>query len=138
MKSILIDSDIIIDVLAYREPFVNDSKKIIEMCELNEIHGYTTPVILANVYYLMQKRLSDSLCRSIIKNLLNTIDVLQIGKPQILQALDSNFKDFEDALQNYSAVASGKIDIIITRNIKDYKHSQLAIMTPELFVKSYL
>lgn len=136
MKSILIDSDIILDVLAYREPFVNDSKKIIEMCELNEIYGHTTPVILANVYYLMHKRLSDSLCRSIIKNLLNTIDVLQIGKPQILKALDSNFKDFEDALQNYSAVASGKIDTIITRNIKDYKHSQLAVMTPELFLKS--
>jgi hypothetical protein len=50
--------------------------------------------------------------------------------------LYSDFKDFEDALQNYSAELNKEIDIIITRNIKDFKYSKLAVMTPDQFLKT--
>jgi len=53
----------------------------------------------------------------------------------VLDALNSEFKDFENALQNFSAVQIGKINIILTRNIKDFKKSDLAILTPETYLK---
>ena len=58
-----------------------------------------------------------------------------IDKNAIIVALNSEFKDFEDALQNYSAELNGEIDMIITRNTKDYKKSQIGIMNPENFLK---
>ena len=56
----------------------------------------------------------------------------------VLSALDSNFKDFEDALQNFSAIANGGIEIILNRNIKDYKKSELAVFSPETYLRGKL
>jgi len=64
------------------------------------------------------------------------VDVLTIEKATILQALGSEFTDFEDALQNYAAETDSNVTIIITRNIKDYKKSTLGVMTPENFLKT--
>lgn len=58
-----------------------------------------------------------------------------MDKEVVLDALNSPFKDFEDALQNFSAIQNGKINIILTRNIKDYKKSDLAVLTPETYLK---
>ena len=63
-------------------------------------------------------------------------EVLTTSKEIIIQALNSKFKDFEDALQNYSAEVSENIDVVITRNTKDYKNSNLSIMTPETYIKT--
>lgn len=59
-----------------------------------------------------------------------------MDKDVVLNALESAFNDFEDALQNFSAVKHGDIHSIITRNIKDYKHSTLNVITPDVFLKS--
>ncbi len=70
--------------------------------------------------------------------LLNIIDIVIINKETIMKALNSEIKDFEDALQNYSIQNEKEIKIIITRNVKDYKASNLYIMTPEIFLKNIL
>jgi hypothetical protein len=67
--------------------------------------------------------------------LVSITEILVINKDSILQALNSDFKDFEDALQNYSAELYKEIDIIITRNTKDYKNSSLGVMTPDNYLK---
>ncbi len=59
-----------------------------------------------------------------------------MNKDVILQAFNSDFKDFEYALQNYSAELDNEIDLIISRNIKDFKNSKLAVMTPDNYIKS--
>ena len=68
--------------------------------------------------------------------LISITEILVINKDSILQALNSDFKDFEDALQNYSAEINGNISIIITRNLKDYKNSSLSVMSPENYLKT--
>ena len=55
----------------------------------------------------------------------------------IEKALNSGFKDFEDALQNYATMNYGEIEVIVTRNVKDYKKSEIGVLTPETFVKSF-
>ena len=72
-----------------------------------------------------------------LKQLLSIIEILVIDKNVVIQALYSDFKDFEDALQNYSAERNNKIEVIVTRNIKDYKHSDLSVMTPDNFLAWY-
>ena len=70
-----------------------------------------------------------------LKQLLMILDVLKMDKRIILDSLNSEFKDFEDALQNFSAIKNGAITMVLTRNVKDYKKSDLAIMIPETYLK---
>jgi hypothetical protein len=67
--------------------------------------------------------------------LLTITDVLIMDRTVVQSALTSEFKDFEDSLQNFSAVNDGTIEVIITRNIKDFKHSDIGVLTPENFLK---
>jgi hypothetical protein len=71
-----------------------------------------------------------------IWELLKITEVLQMDRNIIEKALNSKFNDFEDALQNYSAVNNGNIDLILTRNLKDYKKSELGVFMPETYIKS--
>jgi predicted nucleic acid-binding protein len=130
MNKALIDTDVILDFFFDRKPFSDPAAKVLSLCELNEITGYITPVIINNVYYLLRQTAKHETVIEKLKQLLLIIEVLVIDKEVVFQALNSEFKDFEDALQNYSAEMSGIIDVIITRNIKDFKNSSIGIMTP--------
>lgn len=136
MDKILIDTDVILDFFIDRKPFSDDSSKIIALCELKKIHGFVTPVIISNIYYILRKSATHEKIVENLQKLLIFIDVALINKAMILEALNSNFKDFEDALQNFSAKNLVGITVIITRNIKDYKTSSLSVMTPENYLKT--
>lgn len=135
MENVLIDTDVILDFFFDREPFAEFATEILNLCEENKLKGFTTPVIICNTYYLLRKTAKHDIVIEKIKQLLTIVDVLQIDKEVVLDSLNSDFKDFEDALQNYSAVKNGKISIVLTRNIKDYKKSEMAIMTPETYLR---
>ncbi len=138
MIKILIDTDVILDFFFDREPFSENAAKILALCESKEITGFVTPVIISNVYYLLRQTAKHEKVIEKLKTLVSIIEILIINKASILQALNSDFKDFEDALQNYSAELHNEIDIIITRNIKDYKNSSLSVMTPDNYLKMRL
>ena len=93
-----------------------------------------TPVIISNVYYILRKTASHEKVIESLKTLLLIAEVLIIDKNVIYQAIFSDFRDFEDALQNFAAVNNRKIDLILTRNFKDFKNSTLAVMTPENYL----
>ena len=135
MDNVLIDTDVILDSLFDRKPFAEFSTEILNLCEQNKLNGFTTPVIISNVYYLLRKSAKHHVIIEKIKQLLSIIDIIKMDKDVVISSLNSGFKDFEDALQNFSAVENGKIKIILTRNIKDFSKSELAILTPETYLK---
>lgn len=135
MKNVLIDTDVILDFFFDREPFSENASKIITLCETKKVVGYVTPVIVSNVYYLLSQKAKQEKVIEKLKILLTILEVLTIDKNAIIIALNSNFKDFEDALQNYASELNETIDIIVTRNIKDYKKSKLIVLNPEGFIK---
>jgi len=136
MNDILIDTDVLMDFFLNREPFADDAARIMSLCEAGIINGYVTPVIYSNLYYLL-RRLSDH--ESVIRKLHQLFFITQIliiDKHVILAALNSNaVTDFEDALQNYAVERSEKVKIILTRNIKDFRKSKIAALTPVDFLK---
>jgi predicted nucleic acid-binding protein len=135
MTKILIDTDVILDFFFDREPFTENAAKILSLCESKEIKGFVTPVIISNVYYLLRQTAKHEKVIEKLKMLISITEILVINKDSILQALNSEFKDFEDALQNYSAELNKEIDLIITRNTKDFKNSSLCVMTPDNYLK---
>lgn len=136
MEKILIDTDVILDFFFDRLPFSDDASKILALCEKRKINGFVTPVMISNIYYLLRKTAKHEKVIENLRALLGIIDVVVIGKETILDAMNSNFKDFEDALQNFAAQSHKEIKVIITRNIKDYKTSKLSIMSPETYLKA--
>lgn len=136
MDRILIDSDVILDSLFDRKPFAEYATTVLRMCETGRIYGFLTPLIYSNVYYLLRQTATQEKVIEKLKQLLEITDVLQMDRKVIEKALNSGFKDFEDSLQNYSAVNNGNIELILTRNLKDYKNSELGVFTPETYLKS--
>lgn len=110
--------------------------KYSSFCESNVIKEYTTPVIINNVYYLLRKTAKHEIIIEKLKQLLNIIDIVEMNKEVVIDALNSNFKDFEDALQNFAALNNQAIQIILTRNTKDFQNSNLVIINPEMYLKN--
>ncbi len=135
MNKVLIDTDVILDFFFDRKPFSDDATKILMLCEKKVISGFVTPVIISNVYYLLRKTAKHEKVIENLKMLINMIDIAIINKETILAALNSEFKDFEDAIQNFSAQYDKEIKVIVTRNIKDFKESSLSVMTPETYLR---
>jgi predicted nucleic acid-binding protein len=135
MDKILIDTDVVLDFFFDRMPFSEHAAIIFSLCELKSIQGFITPIIYSNVYYLLRQTAKHEKVIEKLNQLLSITDVLDMNKEVVRTALNSKFKDFEDALQNYAAVNSGVIDTILTRNIKDYKNSEIAVFTPEDYIK---
>jgi len=136
MKNVLIDSDIILDFFFDREPFSENAAQVLSLCEKKIISGYITPIILSNVYYLLSQKGKQEKVIEKLKSLVSFLEILNVDKNAIISALNSDFKDFEDALQNFSAEQNGTINTIITRNTKDYKKSKIGVLTPEDFLKT--
>lgn len=136
MGKILIDTDVILDFFFDRQPFSEEASQILSLCESKKLNGFVTPIMISNIYYILRKTAKHEKVIEGLKSLMDIVDVAVITKNTIVDALNSNFKDFEDALQNFSAQDKKDINIIITRNIKDYKTSSLSVMTPETYLKT--
>ena len=136
MEKVLIDTDVILDFFFDRKPFSEESAKILSLCENGKIKGFVTSIMLSNIHYLLRKTATNEKVIEKLKILLKIIDVIITDKKAVEDALNSEFKDFEDALQNFSAQNTKQIKIIITRNTKDYKTSKLSIMNPETYLKT--
>lgn len=138
MDHLLIDTDVILDFFLDRDPHSEYAAQILNLCEAHKIKGFMTPVIVSNVYYLLRKVGKHDIIIEKIKQLLTIVDIMQMDKTVVGNALNSQFKDFEDALQNFSAIENGNVKVILTRNTKDFKKSTLAIMTPETYLKGLI
>jgi predicted nucleic acid-binding protein len=136
MDRILIDTDVILDFFFDREPYSDYTAQIFSLCESEQVRGFITPVICSNVYYLLRQTAKHKKVVEKLSQLLTFMDVLQMDREVIIQALNSGFNDFEDALQNFAAVKSGVIDVILTRNIKDFSKSEIGVLSPESYLKS--
>lgn len=138
MDKVLIDTDVILDFFFDRQPFSEYASQVIGLCESNKIKGYVTPVIYSNVYYLLRQTASHDKVIENLKQLLMITDVLLMDKEVVISALNSGFKDFEDGLQNFAAMKNGEIDVILTRNLKDFNKSEIGVLTPESYIKSII
>lgn len=135
MRRILIDTDVILDFFFDRQPYSKEAALIFSLCENKQIEGFITPVIISNTYCLLRRIAKHEKVIEKLKLLVKITSIIDVNGQVVENALHSNFLDFEDALQNFSALNKGNIEAIITRNVKDYKKSELGIFTPENYLK---
>lgn len=133
MSKIYLDSDVILDLLLDREPFMDDIAEIIEESLNERVTLCVSPISITNINYIISKIENPRKADSQIKKILEIVKVENVDNEIITKAVNSRFKDFEDAVQNYCAEAAGH-KIIITRNTKDYKESKISILTPKEYL----
>ncbi len=136
MKKILLDTNIILDLLAKRQPFFEFAAKLFSLGDKKKIRLYTTSISIINVNYILSKILSANESREILRKFRVLVKILPCDEKIIDLGLNSHFKDFEDSIQYYIAIEN-KIDIIITRNLKDFKSAKIPVMTAEEFLLSF-
>jgi predicted nucleic acid-binding protein len=132
---VFVDTDVIIDFLVDRQPHAVASSKIFDLCDLGIIEINTSTLCINNVHYIISKVVGDVKAREILSELMELIEVLGVGKPDILNALKSKFKDFEDAVQHSVAMCAEDIKSIITRNTKDYRKAEISVFSPDAFIR---
>ena len=127
---ILVDTCVIIDAIANRRPFDKDAQALLLFCARGRLNGYITANSLTDIHFLLSKTNHDeTTIRNIINNMLQSIKILDTTSFECKNALYSEIHDFEDAIQAESA-RNNNIDLIVTRNLKDYKRSPVPACSP--------
>jgi predicted nucleic acid-binding protein len=134
-KAVFIDTDIILDLLCKREPFYSYAAEVFTMGDTGVITLVTTPLVFANVFYILRKILGIGKAKELLRKLRIMIEVVPLNDKVIDLALNSSFSDFEDGIQYFGAREQG-IKLLLTRNVKDYKETDLIIQTPEEYLKA--
>lgn len=130
---VLFDTDLVLDLVLDREPFAEAAAALFVLHEQGRIDGYISGITLVNVFYLTRKFKGINDARRAVKELLATLGVCPLDHSVLEEAHRLAFADYEDAVQNASAVAS-QLDAIITRNLSDYKNATLPVSSPTDFL----
>jgi predicted nucleic acid-binding protein len=133
-KKVLVDTDIIYDLLGKREPYYLAAAQLFTLADEGKIQIYISALSLANLHYLISKQKSKEEAKEIIRMFKVLVHVAPLTDKIIDLALNSEFSDFEDAIQYYSAIQN-EIEVLLTRNLKDYRKAKIAVLTARDFIK---
>ncbi len=132
---LFVDSDVVIDFFTDREPHVNPASELFELNEQGNVKLYLSAISINNIYYITRRFLGHKKTLEVIEMLTEMTEIIGTTKKEIIQALKNDFADYEDSIQYSSSLTIKDLDAIITRNIKDYRNSSIAVMTPLNFLK---
>ncbi len=124
-----VDCDIMADFLSRREPFFESSAYIFQKAQDAELKLYTSPLAIANVYYLVRREWGSQVTKDLLIKFLSLINITSMHPQMVMHALTGQVKDFEDALQHQCAIPLG-CNYILTRHTKDYKYATIQAITP--------
>lgn len=138
VKRLFLDTDVLIDYLSDRQPFNEFAGQLFSTAIKQKWVLYVSAISFDNIYYVLRRNGIGHLdAIRAIKKMNEFTSIVTIDADTIHHALNSEFKDFEDAIQYSAALQVGAVDFFITRNTKDYKRSEIQILSPELFLANY-
>jgi len=136
MTDLFIDTDVIIDFLIDRKPHSREAAIIFTLIEQKKLKGYVSSLTFSNLYYVLRKVEPHNKVISKLDSISRMLTILKVDQQTIKDAIVSGFSDFEDSIQYNCALDYKKIDALITRNTKDYKNSEIPVMTPADYLKT--
>lgn len=134
MKQVLFDSDVLLDILAQRQPFVVASAQALNTVMKRQVQGFVSGHAVTNIFYILRRQIGSEAARKLIEKLLQHIEIASVTDEVIHQALQSPIKDFEDAVTSAAAMSAG-LEIIVTRNKADFVASLVLAILPEELLK---
>lgn len=134
--NVFVDTNVLLDVLARREPFFADSAEIWTLAETGAIVGHIAALSLPNLFYLLRRAKGPGAARGAARLLRDIFTLVPLDGQIANQALDADIADFEDAIQFFSALRADA-DVIVTRNPKDFPTTDIALQTPTEFLATH-
>ena len=136
MKKIFIDTNIVIDLLSRRNPFFEEAASLFSLADKKQIELSVSSLTIANTSYILLRQTNSKKTKSVLRKLRLIVEILPLDDKVAGLALnDDTFTDFEDGLQHFTAIENNQ-DIIITRNLKDFKNSKMPVMTARQFLET--
>jgi predicted nucleic acid-binding protein len=136
MTDLFIDTDVIIDFLIDRKPYSREAAILFTLIEQKKLRGYSSSLTFSNLYYILRKVQTHNKVISKLDSLSKILSILKVEEQTIKNANNSGFPDFEDSIQYFCARDNKRISVIITRNTKDYRNSEIPVMTPGDYLKT--
>jgi len=130
---VLIDSDVLLDIALNRRPFVDESVLAFDALIKQSAQVYYTPIILANIIYIVQKHKNRIVAQRFMQYALELGDVLPVSKSTFLDSFKLNRNDLEDGIQLQAAIQN-EVSLILTRNKRDYRNKQIPALSPEEYL----
>lgn len=135
MEKVFVDTDILMDLLSARQPFYNAAAHLFSLADEGKIKLYVSSLSFSNLHYILTRQFNAKEARKKLMQFKTLVTVVAVGDKIVDLALSSDFKDFEDAMQYYAAIEH-KLQILITRNLADYKKADILVMTADQFLVS--
>lgn len=133
MKKVYLDADVGFDFLLMRKPYFIEAEQIIQLAHQRDIELFVSALSFSHWFYHFRQKHTSALAVSKLIEFRPLLHVANTDERILDQALASEFNDFEDALQHYCALAQ-RVDVFVTRNVKDYRKARLPVMTPAQFL----
>ncbi|MEQ9424282.1 MAG: PIN domain-containing protein [Cyclobacteriaceae bacterium] len=134
MSRLLIDTNIVIDLLAERIEFYSEAAILFSRGDKNKVELTTSALTFANTNYILSKQLGAAKAKKVLQKFKVLVAVLALNDKITQLALgDDAFKDFEDGLQYYTALEND-VDVIITRNKGDFRSSRIPVLSAKEFL----
>ena len=133
MENMFVDTNIVIDLLAKREPFYKEAQDLFTLGDKNEVNLFISSLTFANAYYSIVRHHKEVDAKKYLSKFKVLVTILSLDAKAIELALASDFKDFEDGLQYFTAM-DNEADVIITRNKKDFANAKIPVMTAEEYL----
>ncbi len=137
MKELFLDTNIILDLFAQRNPFYADAALIFSLADKKKVHLSVSALTFATTNYILLQSKKPDEAKQILRKLKLLVQVLSLDEKVVELALnDTDFKDYEDALQYYTALERG-VDAIITRNLKDFRKAKIPVMSADQYLLTH-
>jgi predicted nucleic acid-binding protein len=133
LRRVLFDSDVLLDVLAQRQPFVVASAQALNRMTQPQVQGYVSGHTVTNIFYILRRQVGSAVARELLSRLFQHLHVASVTDEVIRIALQSSITDFEDAVTSEAANAAG-VEVIVTRNTPDFAVSSIPAVLPEEFL----
>ncbi len=128
---IFLDTNVIVDLIADRQPYSQHAVRIFQRAEQKQLQLFASSHSIITTHYLMSRYLDEKALREVLLNLLDFLTVQDADAELLRMALRSGHRDFEDAVQVLCATRIGQVDFIVTRNLRDFKTSEIPALSPE-------
>jgi predicted nucleic acid-binding protein len=129
---VLIDTNVVLDFLQERQPFVNDAARLFARIDAGEIEGFIAATTITNIYYIVRRAAGMESAQNAIAQVLSDLNICPVDRDVLEQAIKLNFRDFEDAVQ-YACGVVHSVDVIVTRDVSGFISGEIPVVLPKDF-----
>jgi predicted nucleic acid-binding protein len=127
---VLVDTNVVLDFLQEREPFVEDAAKLFELIDAGEIEGFIAATTITNIYYIVRRAVGLAAAEDAIIQILTDLQICKVDRAILEHAIALHFRDFEDAVQ-YACAIAHSVNAIVTRDVSGFVASKIPVKSPK-------